>query len=109
MIRGDHSDAPKTHTRIRVRLRPCGLARRCLDTARRERAGAATTTESDTGPPQFEQRELQRQIDKYRHEVWRWQRTMGKPLTRQLPKAPAEVKAKVATWRQVATTSGAEH
>jgi hypothetical protein len=62
----------------------------------------AATTEGDTGPPQFEQREIQRQIDKYRHEVWRWQRTMGKPLTRQLPKAPAEVKAKIATWRQVA-------
>ena len=61
-----------------------------------------TTTETDTGPPQFEQREIQRQIDKYRHEVWRWQRTMGHPLTRQLPNAPAEVGAKIATWKQVA-------
>jgi len=61
-----------------------------------------TTTETDTGPPQFEQREIQRQIDRYRHEVWRWQRTMGNPLTRQLPNAPAEVEAKIATWKQVA-------
>ena len=62
-----------------------------------------TTAESDTGPPQFDQREIQRQIDRYRHEVWRWQRTMGNPLTRQLPNAPAEVKAKVATWRSCLT------
>jgi len=34
-----------------------------------------TTTETDAGLPQFEQREIQRQIDRYRHEVWRWQRT----------------------------------
>jgi hypothetical protein len=61
-----------------------------------------TTTESDTGPLQFDQREIQRQIDRYRHEVWRWQRTMGNPVTRQLPNAPAEVEAKVATWKQVA-------
>jgi hypothetical protein len=63
----------------------------------------ATTTETDAGPPQFDQREIQRQIDKYRHEVWRWQRTMGNPVTRQLPNAPAEVEAKIATWKQVAT------
>jgi hypothetical protein len=62
-----------------------------------------TTTETDAGPPQFDQREIQRQIDRYRHEVWSWQRTMGNPLTRQLPNAPAEVKAKIATWKQVAT------
>ena len=62
-----------------------------------------TTTETDAGPPQFEQREIQRQIDRYRHEVWRWQRTMGNPLTRQLPNAPVEVEAKIATWKQVAT------
>jgi hypothetical protein len=62
-----------------------------------------TTTETDTGPPQFDQREIQRQIDKYRHEVWRWQRTMGNPVTRQLPNAPADANAKVATWQQVAS------
>jgi len=62
-----------------------------------------TTTETDAGPPQFDQREIQRQIDRYRHEVWRWQRTMGNPLTRKLPHAPADVTAKIATWQQVAS------
>jgi hypothetical protein len=28
---------------------------------------------------------------------------MGNPLTRQLPNAPVEVEAKIATWKQVAT------
>ena len=31
------------------------------------------------------------------------QRTMGNPLTRQLPNAPAEVKARISSWKQVAT------
>ena len=62
-----------------------------------------TTTGTTTAAPQFEQRQIQRQIDKYRHEVWRWQRTMGYPLTRQLPNPPEDVATKIATWRQVAS------
>jgi hypothetical protein len=62
-----------------------------------------TTTETVTAEPQFDQREIQKQIDRYRHEVWRWQRTMGNPLTRHLANAPADVEAKIATWKQVAS------
>ena len=54
--------------------------------------------------PLLGQRERQRLIDRWRHETWRWQRTMGqRRLLRELQKPPAELKAKVAAWKRVAT------
>ena len=61
-----------------------------------------TTTETETTLTQFDQREIQRQIDRYRHEAWRWQRTMGKQVTRDLRNPPVDVQAKIAVWKQVA-------
>ena len=66
---------------------------------------ATTTPASDTtetSDPQLDQWQIQKQIDRYRHETWRWQRTMGKSLTRNLKNPPANVAAKIAVWRQVA-------
>lgn len=44
----------------------------------------------------------QRRIDRLRHETWRWQRLMGRSLTRQLADAPADVEAKIAVWKRIA-------
>jgi hypothetical protein len=74
-------------------------------------AGAATIRadsspepppETTTAEPQWTQRDIQRQIDRYRHETWHWQRTMGRKLTRKLANPPTEVEAKIAVWKQVA-------
>ena len=59
-------------------------------------------TGTDTAPPQLDQWQIQRQIDRYRHETWRWQRTMGRNLTRKLSNPPADVAAKIAVWKRVA-------
>jgi hypothetical protein len=61
-----------------------------------------TETETTADDGGFDQRAIQRQIDRYRHETWRWQRTMGRRLTRKLQDPPADVKAKIAVWKQVA-------
>jgi hypothetical protein len=60
-----------------------------------------TSTETETTDTQLDQLEIQRQIDRYRHEAWRWQRTMGRKLTRDLKDPPADVQAKIAVWKQV--------
>ena len=74
-------------------------------------AGAATIradstpkppAESTTAEPQWTQRDVQRRIDRYRHETWRWQRTMGRKLTRKLEDPPTDVEAKIAVWQRVA-------
>jgi len=56
-------------------------------------------TDAETEVPQWV---LQRRIDAYRHETWRWQRVMGHPVTRKLRNPPAEPDAKIAAWKRVA-------
>jgi len=63
----------------------------------------ATQTETTDGELELPQRLIQRQIDRYRHETWRWQRTMGDKLIRNLKEPPPDVLAKIAVWKQVAT------
>jgi len=77
-------------------------------------AGAAAATlraEPDPEPapdphvvdiPDYPQRELQKMIDRFRHETWRWQRVMGHPLTRNLRTPPADPFEKIVVWRRVA-------
>jgi hypothetical protein len=76
-------------------------------------AGAATlraeTAPEDPVPephavetPDYPQRELQKLIDRYRHETWRWQRVMGRPLTRNLPAPPVDPFEKIDVWKRVA-------
>jgi hypothetical protein len=52
--------------------------------------------------PAWAQWEVQRLIDRYRHQTWRWQRTMGRKLTRRLTHPPADTWAKIALWKRVA-------
>jgi len=59
-------------------------------------------TTTDAAPPPPPQWVIERRIDRYRHETWRWQRLMGRNLTLQLANAPADVEAKIARWKQVA-------
>jgi hypothetical protein len=60
-------------------------------------------TEAGTNAaPELSQRARQRMIDRYRHETWRWQRIMGRPVTRKLPNAPDVFTGKVKAWRQAA-------
>jgi hypothetical protein len=62
-----------------------------------------TTTEAETETESLlTQRERQRIIDRYRHETWRWQRIMGRSVTRELRNAPYELAGKVAAWKRVA-------
>jgi hypothetical protein len=69
-------------------------------------APPAPTASADTPATadvlELPQRQIQRQIDRYRHETWRWQRTMGNQLTRKLRNPPADVFAKISVWKQVA-------
>src|SRR5258705_12207143 len=63
---------------------------------------AETETETETVQAGIDQWQIQRKIDRYRHETWRWQRLMGFRLTRNLANPPADVDAKIAVWKQVA-------
>src|SRR5437764_1101972 len=87
------------------------LAFACACTLGVALAGAATIRadstpepppETTTSEPQWTQRDIQREIDRYRHETWRWQRTMGRSLTRQLKDPPSSVQARIAVWHRVA-------
>ena len=88
MIRGDHSDAFQTHTRVRVRLRPCMALAAAATLHAETTPEPPTETETETAPPQIDQWQIQQKIDKYRHETWRWQRMMGRRLTRSLKDPP---------------------
>jgi hypothetical protein len=57
-----------------------------------------TTAEPPQEPPQ---RDFQKVLDRYRHQVWRWQRLMGRRVTRDLPSAPGTRDAKVVAWKQL--------
>jgi len=61
-------------------------------------------TETTTGTTELQppQRVFQQMIDRYRHETWRWQRLMGRPLMTRLSNPPPEVTDKIAEWKRVA-------
>jgi hypothetical protein len=69
-----------------------------------------TTTTTETAP-QLSQRDFQKVLDVYRREVWRWQRLMGRPLTRDLTDSPPERAEKVEAWKRFAARvrNQAEH
>jgi hypothetical protein len=62
----------------------------------------AETEAAANGAPELSQRVRQRIIDRYRHETWRWQRLMGRAVTRKLPNAPDVFAGKVEAWRKAA-------
>jgi hypothetical protein len=60
------------------------------------------TTETQPTPVELTQRQRQLRIDRYRHQVWHWQRVMGVHVTRRLQSAPPEFTQKVVAWKRVA-------
>ena len=80
-----------------------GVALACAATLQAETTPEPPTeTETETVQLQIDHWQIQREIDRYRHETWRWQRLMGRKLTRNLANPPADVEAKIAVWKQVA-------
>jgi hypothetical protein len=65
----------------------------------------ATPTVATKSAPRVDLRKVQRRINRYRRETWRWQRTMGRGVTWELRKPPRDLKAKVAAWMRVARTT----
>jgi hypothetical protein len=64
---------------------------------------AAETTPTDTTVPVERDPDLiERIINRHRQEAWRWERVMGRPLTRELPNPPARPDLRVHAWRQLA-------
>ena len=58
--------------------------------------------EPTTSAPEVSQRDFQKTIDTYRRETWRWERVMGRPLTRQLRSSIADPAGKLVAWKRVA-------
>jgi hypothetical protein len=61
-----------------------------------------TTDETTTSSLEIPQRQVQKLIDAYRRRAWRWQRVMGRPLTRRLQHPPVDPMDKITQWRRVA-------
>ena len=45
-----------------------------------------------------------RLIQRHRQDVWRWERMMGRPLTRALSRPPSDPAQRVEAWRRLAVT-----
>ncbi|MFL5917436.1 MAG: hypothetical protein ACJ74L_05035 [Gaiellaceae bacterium] len=62
----------------------------------------ATTTTTPPDEPDLDL--IQRIISRHRQEAWKWERVMGRPLTRQLQHEPTEPAARVDAWHRLAVT-----
>jgi hypothetical protein len=60
---------------------------------------AETTTDAAPAP---DLDLIERLINRHRHDVWRWERVMGRRLTRTLPDPPADPLRRAAAWHQLA-------
>jgi hypothetical protein len=60
----------------------------------------ATTTIAAKPAPDLDL--IGRLIQRHRQDVWRWQRVMGRPLTRSLANTPADPQMRVVAWHQLA-------
>jgi hypothetical protein len=45
---------------------------------------------------------IERLIDRHRHDVWRWERVMGRRLTRSLQNAPTDPQLRAEAWHKLA-------
>jgi hypothetical protein len=63
---------------------------------------ATTTTVEEAPVPDLDL--IERIIERHRHDVWRWQRVMGLPLTRALPSSPADPQLRASAWYRLALT-----
>jgi hypothetical protein len=61
-----------------------------------------TTTTADAPGSQIDLAVVHRIIDRHRHETWRWELVMGRPLTRELKDPPTDPEQQVAAWRELA-------
>src|SRR4051795_9228336 len=62
-----------------------------------------TTTElPDGADPGLDLDLIGRLIARHRQEVWRWQRMMGRPLTRSLRNPPPDPEQRAEVWRHLA-------
>jgi hypothetical protein len=62
-----------------------------------------TTTElPDGADPGLDLDLIGRLIARHRQDVWRWQRVMGRPLTRSLRNPPPDPEQRAEVWRQLA-------
>jgi hypothetical protein len=59
-----------------------------------------TTTVDEAPVPDLDL--IERIIERHRHDVWRWQRVMGVPLTRALPNPPADPQLRASAWYRLA-------
>ena len=60
-----------------------------------------STTTTDAAPaPDLDL--IERLIQRHRQDVWRWERVMGRPLTRALPNPPGDPHLRVVAWHQLA-------
>jgi hypothetical protein len=63
-----------------------------------------TTTEatSESGAPSLDPMFVRHVITRRRQETWRWERMMGRPLTRELPNPPADPAERISAWARLA-------
>jgi hypothetical protein len=89
----------------------CALLAALAARAENEPAPAPAPTTTTEDEPDVVSRQLQRIIDRYRRQVWHWQRVMGRPVTLTLRKPPRALAARVPVWRRVAkrTWTSAQH
>ena len=61
-----------------------------------------TTAETTTAAAAPDLDLIERLIQRHRRDVWRWERVMGRPLTRSLAHPPADPLGRAAAWHQLA-------
>jgi hypothetical protein len=66
-------------------------------------ATTTVTTTATTPTPDLDL--IERMIDRHRHDVWRWERVMGRPLTGALPHPPVNPQLRAEAWRKLALTT----
>jgi len=62
-----------------------------------------TTTTEEPATPQIDLALAHRIIERNRRETWRWERVMGRPLTRELPDPPADPAQRIGAWKRLAS------
>jgi hypothetical protein len=72
---------------------------------------APVTGDGRDREPHVDARRLRKLINRYRRQIWHWQRVMGRPLTLTLRNPPAELVDRVPVWRRMAkrTWTDARH
>src|SRR6266567_6123807 len=67
-----------------------------------ESTSTAESTDAST-TPSLSHSEIQRQINRYRHRTWHWQRVMERPITLTLTAPPTDPLERIRTWKRFST------